>query len=164
MSEENKRGVMAQIFLAMMAFCGLVWVWTVILILAWPWEKTGTWKPEFRLPAVCAQGEICGIPYGELTEAKAQGKFTSLIPPEADGEVAVDDAWLRWKKAPAGLPWQIESKASSWYFQTTVRYRLDNDTPVLVEYQEVGAKSFYYGMGLAAASLVAFYLRRLLRK
>lgn len=157
---DHKRGLMGQIFIAMMAFCGLVWVWTVVFILAWPFERTGTWKPDFRLPAVCAQGEICGIPYGQLAEARTQGKFTSLMPPEANGEVMDNDSWLRWKKAPAGQPWQIESTASSWYFQTVVRYRLESDTPVLVEYQEVGAKAFYYGMGLAALCLAAFYLRR----
>jgi hypothetical protein len=158
---ENKRSLMSHIFIAMMSFCGLVWMWTVVFILAWPWEKGGDWKPEFRLPAVCAQGEVCSVSYGQLADAKAQGKFTSLLPPDDGGEVQAEDAWVRWKKAPAGQPWQIESKASSWYFQTTVRYRLDNDTPVLVEYQEVGAKSFYYGMGLAGFSLLLFYLRRL---
>lgn len=160
MSDE-KRGLMAQIFIAMMAFCGLVWVWTVVFILAWPWEKSGAWKAEFRLPAVCAQGEVCGVAYGQLAETKAQGKLTSLVPPEAVGELQEENNWLRWKSATGGQAWQIESTASSWHFQTTVRYRLENDTPVLVEYQEVGAKAFYYGMGLAALSLAAFYLRRL---
>lgn len=159
---EKKRGLMSRIFLAMMVFCGLVWVWTVVFILFWPWDKAGAWKPEFRLPAVCAQGEMCGIAYGQLAEAKAQGKVTSLVLPEAQGEVMEEDNWLRWKTA-SGQPWQIESTSSSWHFQTTVRYRIVDEAPVLVEYQEVNGKAFYYGMGLAALTLAGMYLRHLRR-
>lgn len=159
MSQE-KRGFFSQAFIAMMIFCGLVWLWTVALIIAWPWEKSSTWKPEFRLAAVCAQDEACGIPYGKLTEAKAKGSFSSLVPPSDIGEVMEADAWLRWKTV-AGQPWQIEAKSSSWHFQTTVHYRLEGETPVLVEYQDVGAKALYYGMALAAVSLLGLYLRKL---
>lgn len=157
---QDKRSRFSQIFIAMMIYCGLVWIWTVVLILTWPWEKNSTWKPQFRLAAVCADGEACGIPHGQLAEAKAKGLFTALQPPADAGEVMDGDNWLRWKKV-AGQPWQIEAIASSWHFQTTVRYRLQDETPVLVEYQEVGAKVLYYGMGLAAFTLLGLYLRKL---
>lgn len=157
---EQKRSVMSQIFIAMMMFCGLVWVWTVAFILGWPWEKTTAWKPEFRLAAVCANNEACGIPYGQLADAKAKGTLTSLVPTEAAGEVEEPDNWLKWKKV-SGESWQIESSASSWHFQTTVRYRLDGETPILVEYKEVSGKAFYYGMGAALLSLIGIYLRKL---
>jgi hypothetical protein len=159
---EDKRGLFGQIFIAMMIFCGLVWVWTVAFILGAPWEKTATWKPEFRLAAVCANNEACGVAYGQLSEAKAKGALASLMPTEAAGEVEEQDNWLKWKKV-AGQPWQIESTASSWHFQTTVRYRVEGETPVLVEYQEVGAKAFYYGVGAALFSLIGIYLRKLRR-
>lgn len=159
---DAKRGWMAEIFIAMMMFCGLVWVWTVAFILGWPWETTSTWQPEFRLPAVCANNESCGIAYGELADAKAKGTLVSLAPATDAGELEQPDAWLRWKKV-AGQPWQIEAKASSWHFQTTVHYRLDGDTPVLVEYQEVRGKVLYYGMAAAFLSLIGIYLRRLRR-
>lgn len=159
---QDKRGFFGQIFMAMMIFCSLVWVWTVALILTWPWEKSADWKPEFRLAALCANGEACGIPYGQLAEAKAKGIYTTLAPASDNGEVMEPKNWLRWKTA-AGQPWQIESAASSWHFQTTVRYRLEGETPVLVEYQEIGAKSLYYGMALAAVSLLGLYLRKLRR-
>lgn len=157
---QDKRSLFSRIFVAMMIFCGLVWIWTVALIIAWPWEKNGAWKPEFRLAAVCAKDEACSVPYGRLAEAKARGTFTSLVPAADNGEVQEPDAWVRWQKV-AGKPWQIESKASSWHFQTTIRYRLDGDTPVLLESQEVNAKVLYYGMALAAFSLLGLYLRKL---
>ncbi|HZX29849.1 MAG TPA: hypothetical protein VFF03_00725 [Rhodocyclaceae bacterium] len=160
---DQKRGIMAEIFIAMMMFCGLVWVWTVAFILGWPWEASTTWKPEFRLAAVCANNEACGVTYGELADAKAKGTLVSLAPAEATGEVEHKDAWLRWKKAE-GKPWQIEAKSSSWYFQTTVRYRLEGDTPVLVEYQDVTGKALYYGMAAAFVSLIGIVLRRLRRR
>lgn len=156
---QDKRGLFSHIFITMMIFCGLVWVWTVALILAWPWEKSTAWKPEFRLAAVCKDG-ACSIPYGGLADARAKGTLASLVPTADAGEIGLEDAWLKWKKV-AGQPWQIESTASSWHFQTTVRYRLEGDTPVLVEYQEVGGKAFYYGMGLAALSLLGIFLRKL---
>lgn len=159
MSEE-KRSRFSQIFIAMMIYCGLVWVWTVAFIVACPWDKGGPWKPEFRLAAVCANGEDCALPYGELAEAKASGKVTALQPAADIGEIMEPNSWLRWKKV-AGQPGQIETMASSWYFQTTVRYRLDGETPVLVESQEVGAKTLYYGMAAAFVSLVGIYLRKL---
>jgi hypothetical protein len=161
MSEE-KRGLLAEIFIALMMFCGLVWVWSVAFILGAPWQKTADWKPEFRLPAVCAKGEVCGVPYGELADAKAKGTFTSLMPAEPAGEVEEPQNWLKWKKA-SGEPWQIEATASSWHFQTTVRYRLEGETPVLVEYKEVEGKSFYYGVGAALFTLLGIYLRKLRR-
>lgn len=157
---DNKRGFMSQIFIAMMLYCGLVWVWTVAFILGWPWDKGGEWKPEFRLAAVCANGEACSLPYGQLAEARAAGTLAALKPATETGEVMEKDAWLRWKTL-YGQPAQIETTASSWHFQTKVRYRLDGDTPVLVETQEVGAKSLYYGMAAAFLSLAGIFLRKL---
>ena len=157
---QDKRGMFAQIFMALMVFCGLVWVWTVAFILAWPWEKTAAWKPEFRLPAVCADGEVCGIPYGQLDAAKAKGRYSSLAIPDDTGAIVEPEGWLQWKKT-TGQPWQIEAKSSSWYFQTVIRYRLDQDVPVLIEYQDVSAKAFYFGIGAGLLTLIGLYLRRL---
>lgn len=155
---EVKRSLASRLTIAVLAFGGLTLAWSMVLFLAWPWQTSNAWKAEFPLPAVCAQNEVCGIAYGQLAEAKAQGKVTSLLPPEDQGETPLENAWLRWKKAPAGQPWQIEAKVSSWNFQTTVHYRLENGQPVLVEYQEAGAQAFYYGMGAAALCLAAFFL------
>jgi len=52
MSQE-KRGFFARAFLLLMIFCALVWIWTVGFIVAWPWDKSDIWKPEFRVVAVC---------------------------------------------------------------------------------------------------------------
>ena len=157
---QDKTGWFRQIFLAMMIFTALVWIWTVVFIMTWPWDKNAAWKPEFRLPAVCANGEICGLAYGDLEAAKAKGTYTSLAVPGDNGEVQEANDWLRWKKG-VNQPWQIEAKTSSWYFQTVIRYRLENETPVLVEYQDVSAKAFYYGMAAALFSLIGIYLRKL---
>lgn len=155
MSQE-KRGFFAKAFLLMMIFCALVWIWTVGIMVAWPWDKTDVWKPEFRVVAVCGQDETCGIPYGQLAEAKAKGQWTSLNLPGEAGDVQETGNWLQWKKVN-GL---IEAKASSWHFQTTIRYKVDNDVPVLVEYQDVSAKAFYYGIAAALVSLLGIYLRQ----
>ena len=153
----DKRGLLAQIFIAMMIFTGLVWVWTVAFIISWPWEKNPTWKPEFRLVAVCANKEPCGFAYADLADAKAKGLYTSLTPNEPAGDVEEEKNWLKWK-IDNGV---IETKASSWHFQTTIRYKVENDVPVLVEYQDVEAKAFYYGVAAALFSLLGLYLRKL---
>ena len=160
---EDKSGLFGQIFIAMMIFCGLVWIWTVAFIMAWPWEKNAIWKPEFRVAAVCAQGErqgeVCSFPYGGLAEARQQGLIATLALPGNAGEAMEENGWLRWTQQN-GI---VEAKASSWHFQTTVRYRLDGDEPVLIEYQDVSARAFYYALAAAAFSLLGIYLRKLRR-
>lgn len=154
---EDKRGFFAKIFIAMMIFTGLVWAWTVAFIISWPWEKNPTWKPEFRIVATCANKEPCGLAYGELADAKAKGLYTSLEMAEPAGDVEEKANWLKWKKEN-GI---YEVKASSWHFQTTIRYKLEDDVPVLVEYQDVAAKAFYYGIAAGLFSLIGLYLRKL---
>jgi hypothetical protein len=154
---EDKRSFFARIFIALMIFTGLVWVWTVAFIISWPWEKSDVWKPEFRLVAVCADSKPCGFAYGELAEAKAKGLYTSLTPGEPAGDLEEEMNWLKWK-TENGI---IEVKASSWHFQTTVRYKVENETPILIEYQDVAARAFYYGVAAALFSLIGIYLRRL---
>ena len=105
---QDKRSMFAQIFTAMMIFCGLVWFWVVVFIMAWPWTKSSEWRPEFRIPAVCADGELCGIPHGEL----AKGQFKSLSVPDA-AVVMEDKNWLRWT-TQNGV---VEAKTSSWHFR-----------------------------------------------
>jgi hypothetical protein len=156
---EDKRSLFAKIFMAMMIFTGLVWVWTVAFIISWPWEKSDVWKPEFRVVAVCADSKPCGFAYGELAEAKAKGLYTSLNPSEPAGDLEEELNWLKWK-VDNGV---IEVKASSWHFQTTIRYTVENEMPILIEYQDVAAKAFYYGVAAALFSLLGLYLRRLRR-
>jgi len=141
----------------MMIFTGLVWVWTVAFILSWPWEKSGDWKPEFRVIAVCDDNQPCGFAYRDLPEAKARGLYTSLNPVEPVGDLEEKQNWLKWK-VDKGI---IEVKASSWHFQTTIRYRVENETPILIEYQDVAARAFYYGIAAGLFSLIGIYLRRL---
>lgn len=155
MSQE-KRGFFAKAFLLLMIFCALVWIWTVGFIVAWPWDKSDIWKPEFRVVAVCDQDEPCGFPYGQLADAKAKGLYKTLTLSGDAGEVLEKDGWLQWKMVN-GL---IEAKSSSWYFQTTIRYKVENEQPILVEYQDVSAKAFYYGIAAALLSLLGIYLRK----
>ncbi len=156
MSDDNKRGFFAQVFFALMLFCGLVWMWTVAFIIAWPWDKSSTWKPEFRLPAICADGQPCGKAFGELEEARSKGLIKSLAVPDA-GEVLEDKNWLLWT-TKNGL---IEAKTSSWHFQTTIRYKVEADQPVLVEYQDVGVNALYFGIAGSLLCLLALYWRKL---
>lgn len=146
------------IFGWLMGYVALIWVWTVALMIAWPSDQTSKWEPDYRVLAVCADKEPCSVPYGELAEARAKGRFTSLVPPEPVGEVVESDAWLRWKTV-TGKPWQYEVTRSSWHFQTTVRYRLEGDTPVLSEVNHYDAKVMLYAFPLAFFTLVGLAFR-----
>ncbi|MCE1181986.1 MAG: hypothetical protein LWW81_06725 [Rhodocyclales bacterium] len=157
---EDKRSFFSQVFTSLMIFSLLVGVCTVAFITSWPWEKNApTWKPEFRLAANCGdKGETCGVPYGELKAEQAAGRIKSLVPAEPAGDVEEEKNWLHWK-LDNGI---YEVKSSSWHFQTVIRYKIENDVPVLVAYQDVDvARAFTYGMGAAMFMMIGLYLRRL---
>ncbi|MDD2742648.1 MAG: hypothetical protein PHV02_10260 [Rhodocyclaceae bacterium] len=157
---EDKRGFLAQIFIALMIFSALVGVWSVAFMISWPWDKSDEWKPEFRLIAVCPNKQVCGFAYKDLADAKAKGLYTSLTPIEPAGDVQEEYDWLKWK-VEKGI---IEVKASSWHFQTTIRYKVENEEPILVEYQDVDVpRAFYYGVAAGLFSLLGLYLRKLRR-
>lgn len=146
------------IFGWMMGFVAMTWVWAVALIMAWPWEKNAAWQPEFRLVATCADKEACSVPYGKLAEAKAEGLYASLQPPEPFGEVQEADAWLRWRM-DAGKAWQFEVSRSSWDFETTLRYRFDGETPVLLEVKRYDSRILLYAIPLALMMIGGMYFR-----
>lgn len=146
----------AKIFKALMVFCVLVWLWGLGLIMLWPWQAGGEWLPEFPIVSVCADNSVCAIPYGELVQAKSAGKIKSLIPSSDTGEMPYGMITLQWKLLSGG----IEAKASAWNFQTTVRYRLENDMPVLVEYQEIGGRLFQVALIGALVTLIGLYLNK----
>lgn len=146
----------AAIFKAMMLFCGLVWLWGLALVSGWPWSKGGEWLPEFPIVAVCGQS-VCAVPYGELQQAINAGKVTSLTLPGESGETAYEMISLAWKQRNG----QIETRASAWNFQTTVRYRIENNQPVLTEYQEISGKVFLLAIGGALFTMIGIYLRKL---
>lgn len=151
-----------RIFGWMMGFVAMTWVWAVALIMAWPWDKNVPWEPEFRLVATCQDNVACSVPYGQLAEAKAQGIYTALQPPEPFGEVQETDAWLRWRMDP-GKPWQFEVTRSSWNFETTVRYRFAGETPVLVEVKRYDVRVLLYALPLALMMVGGMFLRSLRR-
>ena len=154
---EDKRGFLAKIFIALMIFSALVGVWSVAFMISWPWDKTDEWKPEFRLVATCANKEVCGFAYKDLADAKAKGLYTSLTPDAPAGDLQEEHDWLKWK-IENGI---TEVKASSWHFQTTIRYKVENEVPVLVEYQDVDVpRAFYYGIAAGLFSLLGIYLRK----
>lgn len=145
------------IFSAFMVFCVVVWLWGLGLFMLWPWHKGGEWLPEFPMIAVCADDSVCVVPFGELAQAKASGKLKSLRPPAESGEMAYEQITLTWKH----LPNAIQLKASAWNFQTTVRYRLDNEMPVLLEYQEINGKVFLFAIAGALFTTLLLYRRKL---
>lgn len=161
MSEANRPFLM-RVFPKLMLFCVLAWVWTVAVIMAWPWDKGGEWRADARLPVVCADGEMCSIAYGELAQALAAKKVSAVLPKEPAGELQDPDAWLRWKTV-SGQPWQIEASLSSWHFETTLRYRVNGDTPELVQYRHYDGGVFFYALPAALFTLLGIYLRRLRR-
>lgn len=157
MSQPPVNNRFGQIFKALMLFCGLIWVWGMALMALWPWHKGGEWLAEFPIVAVCAPETVCAVPVGELSQARATGKLISLQPPGEGGELAYEALHLQWKPGKN----LIESKVSAWNFQTTVRYRIENETPVLLEYQEISAKVFLAAMAGALLSLIGIYYRKL---
>jgi hypothetical protein len=155
---EDKRSQLSKVFIALMIFSALVGAWSVAFIISWPWDKTDQWKPEFRLVATCANKEPCGFAYKDLADAKANGLYTSLTPAEPAGDIEEEQNWLKWK-LEKGI---LEVKASSWHFQTTIRYTVENELPILIEYQDVDvARAFYYGIAAGLFSLLGLYLRKL---
>ena len=105
------------------------------------------------------KGEPIGWSIMPIADARAKGLLVSLNPAEPAGDIEEAQNWLKWK-VDDGI---IEAKASSWHFQTTVRYKVENETPILIEYQDVGAKAFYFGIAAALFSLIGIYLRKLRR-
>lgn len=148
------------IFSAFMVFCVLVWLWGLGLYMLWPWQKGGEWLPEFPMVVQCRDGKICAIPFGELSTARSDGRLESMLPPEQTGETAYEMISLQWKRLPSGM----ETKASAWNFQTTVRYRIEGDQAILVEYQEINGKLFLVALAGAAISQLLLHLRRRKRK
>lgn len=144
------------VFSALMVFCVLVWLWGLGLFMLWPWQKGGEWLPDYPIAVRCAGDQTCAIPIGQLAAARATGKVSSLQPAEESGETAYEMITVQWKVLPGGM----QVKASSWNFQTTVRYRLENEQPVLIEYQEIGGKLFLYALLGAAVSLILLYLNK----
>lgn len=156
----SKADVFRRIFGWLMGFVAMVWVWAVGLIMAWPWEKGIPWEPEFRLVATCKDNLACGVPYGKLAEAKAQGAYVALQPPEPAGEAQESDAWLRWRTV-TGKSWQIEAATSSWHFETVLRYRFEGETPVLIEVKRYDVRILLYAIPLALVMVGGMFLRSL---
>lgn len=148
------------IFGWMMGFVVMTWVWSVALIMAWPWEKATPWEADFRLVATCKDNEACSVPYGQLVEAKAAGIYSELKPPEPFGETQETDAWLRWRMDP-DKPWQFEVGRSSWHFETVIRYRIDDGVPKLIEVKRYDVKILLYAMPLALMMVGGMFLRSL---
>ena len=137
-----------------MIFCALVWIWGLILMKYWPWQTGGEWLPDFPLVVTCADNAVCAVPHGEIAAARSSGKVVALTPPVAAGETAYEKIALQWK-LQGNL---IETTASAWNFQTTVRYRVDNEMPILVEYQEISGKVFLIAITGALLTLIGLYL------
>lgn len=157
---QDNRSFFSRIFTTLMIFSLAVGASTAAFIYSWPWEKNNpAWKPNYRLVAACGEKkEACGIAYGELAEARAKGQIGSLEPGEPAGEIEEALNWLKWNKND-GI---YEVKASSWHFQTVVRYKVENDAPVLVAAQDVDvAKAFTYGLAAAIVLVIGLNLRRL---
>ena len=146
------------LFLWLMGFTALVWVWTVALILAWPWNKDGQWAADLPLVATCAESKACAVNYGEIAAARAKGAVLTV--PADLGEFPEAETWFKWKKE-TGKAWQYEVARSSWHFQTTVRYKLEGDTPVLVAYRTADGNLLMYSLPLAAFTLLGLWLRKL---
>lgn len=156
---EDKKPFVARLFPALMLFCLLTGAWSYAIIQAWPWDKDATWKPGVRLPVVCANGEVCSKPYADIAKAVEEKQVIALKPKEPNGELHDGDIWLRWSTV-SGKDWEMEAAMSSWYFETAVRYSVQDDKLVAVQYRHYDAKLFFYAMGAALFTLAGIYLRK----
>lgn len=143
-----------------MIFVLLYWVSAVALMVGWPWNKDGKWSNDLPLVATCAKQEPCGVTYGRLAEARQQGQVLSLSVKEPIGEIKEEDNWLKWETV-SGQAWQFEVKRSSRYFETRTRYRLEGDSPVLVQSRDVGAQALIFALPISAFFLLGIRLRSL---
>ncbi|MDX9706756.1 MAG: hypothetical protein RBT86_04160 [Azospira sp.] len=159
MTNDNP-SLISRIFPALMLFCLLTGAWSYAIIQAWPWDKTPEWKPGVRLPVTCANGEVCSKEYAAIARAVEEKQVISLKPTETHGELHDGDLWLRWSTV-SGKDWEIEAAMSSWYFETAVRYSVNEDKLVAVQYRHYDAKIFFYAIGAALFTLIGIYLRRL---
>lgn len=146
----------SRIFTVFMVFCVLVWLWGLGLFMLWPWQKGGDWLADYPIAVHCANGQDCAVPVGKLAEARASGQVAALWPKEDTGETAYEQITVLWKKQAASM----QVKASAWNFQTTVRYRIEDDRPVLIEYQEINGKVFLYAILGALVSLGLLYMNK----
>lgn len=144
----------------MMGFVALTWMWSVALIMGWPWDRNVPWEATFPLVATCQNNEACSVFHGKLAEAKEKGIYVALAPPEPFGEVQEADAWVKWR-TEQGKPWQYEVSRSSWDFETTVRYKFEGETPVLLEVKRYDVRILLYAMPLALLMVGGMYLRSL---
>lgn len=152
----------SRIFAWLMGLAALIWIWTVALLLAWPWDKNPQWQADDRIVALCTSGNPCSIPVATLAQSGERIKTLDL-PAElgAAGDEDEDDAWLKWRREAkdSGNPWQWEVTRSSWHFETIVRYRLDDGKPVLLGRRHVDANLFLYAIPLGLFTLFGLILR-----
>lgn len=142
------------IFSAFMVFCVLVWLWGLGLYMLWPWQKGGEWLPDFPMVVQCQGDTACLLPYADLDAARADGRLIAPLPSATSGELTHEALSVSWQHIAGGM----QTKVAAWNFQTTVRYRIDSDRPVLVEYQEINGKLFL--LALAGAAISQFLLHR----
>lgn len=152
-----------KIFNVLMIFTGLVWAWTMALMILMPWEATSAWQPNYRVVALCnenGQKEGCTLKFGELAKARESGRVVALSGMDAFGDSSDTEAWHAWKTAQ-GKTWQYEVTWSSWDFEEGVRYKLDGDNLILLEHRLVGVKMLHYALFLALGSMaLLWFLKR----
>ena len=86
---------------------------------------------------------------------KEIGNSYARLPQRAKSEVR-EPLW-NLSRNSAGLAIHFYSNANN----ITIRYKVEDDTPILIEYQDVAAKAFYFGIAAGLFSLIGLYLRKL---
>ena len=156
--------IIRHIYAWLLATAAFIGIWFYGLMAAWPWEPSQEWKAQYIVAAQCktAQGpESCTLPYGAIQVSRQEGVLLSLTDIPAFGEHADTQSWHQWRKVE-GQPWEIELTWSSWDFKESVRYRIENDEPVLLEHRHVGPFLMAYAIPLALLTVGLLILRKLL--
>lgn len=152
----------SRIFAWLMGLAALLWIWTVALLLAWPWQKDVQWQEGDRIVALCPDQTVCSIAQADLGQDPALVERLAIPSELGDaGDADEGQAWLKWRREAPGKDWQWEVTQSSWHFETVWRYRIDNQVPVLIARRHIDIGLVLYAIPLALLTLAGLALRTL---
>lgn len=145
----------------------LLWValavgWGAFLMVAMPWQEADPpgWHARHPIVVTDGSGQTSVMPWREYQAA--QQRDPNIVPwptqasgmyngPSHDHSNGISAEWT----SPANKPWRFEVQLTDRDYITQVRYRLDGETPVLVQVRERGPQVAFMSMPLALITLIA---------
>lgn len=136
----------------------LAWTWVLYFFAPWVAASNGAWPPH--RPIVVSsiqQPQARVILYRELAEQRQSDPALRLW--SGPGSGRLNDGGLRTEwRAVTGEAWQLEARWEDGDYLMESRYRLEAQTPLLIESRERDPGLAIKGLGLAVLSLSAWRL------